>query len=60
MSFRPQLEMVKSWIGSKRSGRVIMPPEKTSRKISTTGMIVMAVVVVRAKAETNSASMSAA
>ena len=59
-TLRPGLEMVKWVSGSVQAGRVSMPPENTSWKISTKGMMVMAVVVVWASVDTHSDNMSEA
>ena len=50
--------MVKWVSGFVHAGSVSMPPENTSWKISTKGMIVMAAVVVRARVLTHSDIMS--
>ena len=60
ITFRPGLEMVKWVSGSVQAGSDSMPPENTSWKISTNGMMVIAVVVVRARVDTHSDIMSEA
>ena len=55
-----ELEMMKFVIGSARAGSDIIPPEKTSCRISTIGMTVIAVVVERQRAEIHSDIISAA
>ena len=60
MTFRPGEEIVRFLSGAVHSGRVSMPPEKTSWKISTKGMMVMAAVVLRHRVEIHSAIMSEA
>ena len=52
--------MVKWVMGLVQSGRGSMPPEKTSWKISTKGMMVMAVVVLCARVDTHSDIISEA
>ena len=59
-TFRPGLEMVNQVIGFDQSGRLSMPPENTSWKISTKGMIVMAVVEDLARDEIHRESISEA